>query len=320
MSKRAVFLATSAALVAVPGRAFGQSSPKIKIGASPNGDTIGVLWGIQSGIFQRAGLDVDIQRMNNGAAVSSAVLGGSLEMGKGSLFTLISAHARGAPIVVEAPCALYHADAPDSALVVATDSPLRNPQELAGKTIAVPALGDFYAVINQAWIDRHGGDSRTMKFLELPGVAAAEAIAHGRVDAAVLVEPILSEGVKSGKCRIFGYPHEVLGPRSLSTVYFCTAEYASKNASMLARFRKALDEASAYANAHGSEMIPVVAKYTGVDPKIVATMNQNTLGAAADLLDPRLIQPTIDFAQRYKSIGKTFPAKELIDPSAFAGH
>ena len=115
-----------------------------------------------------------------------------------------------------------------------------------------------------------------------------------------------------------GYPHDALGKRSISTVYFCTTEFATKNAAALARFRKALDEASAYANAHSSEMIPLIAKYTGVDPKVVATMTQNTLGSTADLRDPKLIQPTIDFAQRYKAITKTFPAREMIDLNVFA--
>jgi len=316
--KRPAFLAASAAgLIAFPARARSQGLTKIRIGASANGDAIGAVWGAQSGIFQKYGLDVEVERMNNGASVSVAVIGGSLEIGKGSLFILIGAHAKGVPIVLEGASNVYHGDAPDAALVVAKDSPVRTARDLNGKVIAVPSLGDFYAVVSLAWIDVHGGDSRSLKLLELPNVATTEAIADGRVDAAMLAAPILTDSIQSGKCRILGYPHEVLGPRSISTVYFCNTAFAQQNVAVLRSFRKGLDEASAYANAHHSEMFPVIAKYTGIELKTVASTTPNSLGSTAQLLDPRLIQPTIDFAERYKAIPKTFPAREMIDPNAF---
>ena len=316
--KRAAFLTASAAgLVAFPARAHSQGLTKIRIGASANGDSIGSLWGAQSGIFQKYGLDVEILRMNNGASVSAAVIGGSLEMGKGSLFILIGAHAKGVPIVLEAASNVYHSDAPDAAMVVAMNSPVRTPRDLNGKVIAVPSLGDFYAVVSVAWIDQRGGDSRTVKVLELPNVATTAAIVDGRVDAAMLAEPLLADSIQSGKCRILGYPHQVLGSRSISTAYFCNTAFAQQNVAALTRFRKGLDEASAYVNAHPAEMIPVLAKYTGIDIKTVASMTPNSLGSTAQLLDPRLVQPTIDFAQHYKAIPKSFPARELIDPNAF---
>ena len=42
------------------------------------------------------------------------------------------------------------------------------------------------------------------------------------------------------------------------TAYFTTADFAAKNAEVLQRFRKALFEAGAYANAHPREMVPVI--------------------------------------------------------------
>jgi NitT/TauT family transport system substrate-binding protein len=317
--KRPAFLAASTAgLIAFPSRARSQGLTKLRIGASANGDSIGALWGAQSGIFQKYGLDVEVNRMNNGASVSAAVIGGSLEIGKGSLFILVGAHAKGVPIVLEGAANLYHSDVPDSAMIVAKNSPVRTPRDLNGKVIAVPSLGDFYAVVSLAWIDQRGGDSRTVKLLELPNVATTEAIVNGRIEAGILAEPILTDAVQSGKCRILGYPHEALGPRSISTVYFCNTAFAMQNVAAMTRFRKGLDEASAYVTTHPTEMIPLLAKYTGIDVKTVASMTPNSLGTTSELLDPRLVQPTIDFAQRYKAIPKIFPAREMIDPNASA--
>jgi NitT/TauT family transport system substrate-binding protein len=272
------------------------------------------LWAAQSGIFQKAGLDVEIQRLNNSAAIVAAVLGGSLALGRASLFSLVVARSKGLAVVLEAPSAMYTAASPDAALVVAANSPIRTARDLNGKLLASASLGDLFSTVNAAWIDQNGGDSRTVKIIELPGSATANAIVSGRVDAGMLAEPALGEAVLTGKCRILAHPEDVLGRVSIATAYFCTADYAAKNSAMLARFRKALDESSAYATAHPAEMTPIIAKFSGIDPKLVSPM---VLGRAPDLLDTRMTQPTIDLAAKYSAIPKAFPVREMIDPNVF---
>ena len=311
--RRALFLSTSAAFVAAPRPARAQSLTKLKIGSTASGDVVIALWAQQSGIFQKYGLDGDVQRLNNSAAVVAAVLGGSLDLGRASLFSLIVARSKGLPIVLEAPSALYRVSSPDAALVVAADSPIRSARDLNGKLLASASLGDLFSTMNAAWLDANGGDSRTVKYVELPGSATANAIVAGRVDAAMLADPALSEAVGSGKCRVLGHPEDVLGKVSMATALFCSADFAAKNAALMGRIRKALDESAAYGIAHPAEMIPVIAKFSGVDPKLVVPAQ---LGRASDLLDPQLTQPTIDVCAKYKAIPKAFPVREMIDPSA----
>lgn len=313
---RAAFLTAGAAFAVAPGRLRAQTTPvKIRIAGSPDQDIIGALWGAQSGIFARYGLDVDVQSANSGAVVAAAVVGGSIEIGKSSVLGLLTAHARGVPFLLEAAASIYNSKIPNTALIVAKDAALRTGRDFNGKTIAVPALGDLFTIVNSAWVDANGGDSRTVKFLELPGRAAAEAIAAGRVDGATLAEPILNDALATGKCRILGRSFDAIGATFIETAYYCTTDYASKNADAVARFRKALNEAVTYANAHRTEMIPVIARYSKVDEKTVAAMSPAPL-AAANTIDPRLLQPMIDAALKYKAIPKPFPAKEIVDPSA----
>jgi NitT/TauT family transport system substrate-binding protein len=314
--RRAAFLAGSAAFAAAPRRAPAQSLTKIRIASSPDQDVVGALWGVQSGIFKRYGLDVDVRSAGSGAVVAAALVGGALEVGKSSVLGLITAHAKGVPFVLEAPAALWDSDVPISALVVAKNSPIRTGRDLNGKTLSVPALGDLFTIANSAWIDQHGGDSRTVRFLELPHRAAAEAIAAGRVDAATLAQQILHEAIDSGKCRILGYSLGAIAKRFLITAYVCTADYATQSAAVLARFRKGLYEAAAYADAHPAEMAAVIARYSGLDPQTVGAFSAATLADSASQLDPRLIQPVIDAAVAYKAIPRAFPAAEMIDPNA----
>jgi NitT/TauT family transport system substrate-binding protein len=315
--KRAALLAGSAALAVFPSRASAQTLTKLRISGSPDNDIVGALWGAQSGIFRKLGLDVEVTATNSGGVITAAVLGGSLEIGKGNLLGLLSAHIKGVPLVVEAPASLWNTDAPTSALVVAKGSRIRTGSDLNGKTISVPALGDLYQIAIGAWIDQRGGDSHTVRFLELPHRAAAEAIASGRVDCANIAEPILSDALQSGKVQVIGHAQDAIAKHFIVTGYYSSAEYAAKNADVLARFRKGLYEAAAYANANRTEMVPILAKYSGVDAKVIASMTPTTVGVAGQL-DPRMIQPIIDAAVKYKVIPAPFPAKDLVDPNALS--
>jgi NitT/TauT family transport system substrate-binding protein len=312
--RRALFLSTAAAFAAAPRPARAQSLTKLNIGSTVSGDIVAALWAEQGGIFAKYGLDGDVQRMNNSSAVVAAVIGGSLDLGRASLFSLVVARAKGLPIVIEAPSALYRATSPDSALVVAANSPIRSARDLNGKLLASASLGDLFSTLTAAWVDQNGGDSRTVKYVELPGSATANAIVAGRVDAGMLSYPVLGEAVGSGKCRILGHPEDAIGKVSLATAYFCSVDFAAKNAPLTARIRKAMDESAAYALAHPAEIIPVIAKFSGVDPKLVVPAQ---LGRASDLLDTRLTQPTIDVCAKYNAIPKVFPVREMIDPNVF---
>lgn len=314
--KRPAFLAGTAALAAAPRSARAQTVTRLHVSGSPDHDIIATLWGVQGGIFAKYGLDVEVQIANSGAVVTAAVIGGTIEIGKGSLLNLLNAHARGVQIWLEAPASIWNTDTPESALVVAKGSPIRTGRDLNGKTISVPSLGDLYQVSISAWIDQRGGDSRTVKFLELPHRAAAESIAAGRVDAANIAPPILTEALQSGKCQIIGHAQDAIAKHFITTAYFCTVDFATKNADVIARFRRGLYEAAAYANANPAEMVPLLVKYTGIDAKTIAAMVITPQATSPKQFDPRMIQPIIDAAVKYKALAATFPAKDVVDPSA----
>ena len=315
MFDRRTFLAAGAAVTLFPSRLRAQGLTKVRIAASADGSVIGALYGVQSGIFQKYGLDVQVTRSSSGSAISAAVIGGSLEFGKASLFGIIEGHVHGVPLVLQAGASLFDSANPTAGFLVAKDSPIRTGRDLNGKTIAVSSLGDLFAVASWAWIEQHGGDWHSVKLTELPASAAADAIAAGRVDAATLAVPTMRDAITSGKCRLLGDSCGAVAKLFVSTAYFSTTEYAAKNVDVVARFRKGLAESTTYAVAHWNEMTPLLSKYTGIDPSVIATTQPDKLQS---VLDPALIQPLIDAAVKYKVIPTRFLARELIDPAALA--
>lgn len=315
MFRRSQFLAVAGAACVAPRAVGAQPLTRLRLASAPDEDIVGALWAQSSGAFRKAGLDVDIQKANSGSAVAAGVVGGALEIGKSSMVSLLTAHSRGVPFVIIAPAAVYNAEAPVTGLIVAKDSPYKTARDLNGKTFSVSSLNDQYQISIMKWLDQNGGDSKTVRFLELPTAAAPEAVAGGRVDAATIATPHLAEAVASGKCRILARPFTAIGNRWIFASYFTTADFAAKNKDVITRFRRTVLESSQFANDHHADTVDVIAKFTGIEPKVIAGMTRTTVGTT---LDPRLMTPIIEAAAAYKAIPKVIDPKELVDPGALA--
>jgi NitT/TauT family transport system substrate-binding protein len=300
----------AAALAPAAGRA--QTLTAIRVATAPDEDCVACLYAIQSGLFRRNGLDVTLTANTSGSAISAAIAGGSIDIGKASLLGLIAGHVHGVPFTIIAPAALYNSDAPVSGTIVRADSPIKTAKDLSGKTVSVQSVKGILQIVTMNWIDSHGGDSDSVKFLELPPSSVAAALAGGRVDAATFTNPLLAAALATKQTRVLAWPFDSLGKRYLMAGYFCTTDYAAKNADAVARFARVIGEAATYTNAHPAETVDMVAKFTSVSADDVAHMTRVTCGVK---LDPRDIQPVVDVAAKYKVIPARFDAKEMIDPA-----
>jgi NitT/TauT family transport system substrate-binding protein len=267
-----------------------------------------MLYAQSAGLFQQAGLDVDMELAGTGAVVAQAIVGGAMDIGKASITSTIAAFSRGLPFAVVAPGQLYRKDNPTAGIVVAENSPLRTPLDLLGKVVACSAIGDIAYLGLRALIDARGGDSSTVRWLELPNSAVSAAIEGGRVDAGLMAEPNMMQDVRAGKVRYFvdmlsGYRRPIL-----ESVYFSTRDYAAKNRDAVARFARVMRQAATYSDAHTAETTGLMVAYTKMDAKVAAEMRHSY---AATAFDPGQIQPVIDVAAKYKIIPHGFDAREL---------
>src|SRR6185312_12394717 len=169
--------------------------PTIRIATTPIDAGSEPYYARAMGFFKKAGINVEIMPISNGAGVAAAVAGGAADVGQSNVVSLAAAHDRGISFVIIAPASLYTSKVPQSALVVAKNSPIRNARDLEGKTFATSGLKTIAQIGPQAWIDRNGANSAGIKWVEMPFSATAEAVAAGRVDAALLSEPELGEAV-----------------------------------------------------------------------------------------------------------------------------
>lgn len=262
----------------------------------------------KAGLFEKAGLEVTLDRQNSGAAVAAAVASGAYDVGKSSITSLFDAHERGIPFVMIAPSVVYDSAAPYAGLIVRKDAALRSGKDAENGTIAVAALSDIGRLAMEAWVDKNGGDPATLRFVEIPFPAVPAAIDEGRVLAGEMSMPTLAAALATGKFRLIP-AYSAIAPSYLNTAWFTTLDFATKNASAIKTFARVLAASAAYTNTHHRETAPMMAEFTGVSLDIISQMTRATDGLT---LVPGSIQPVIDAAVKYGTIKRSFPAQELI--------
>ncbi len=304
------FLAFTTAAVALPAAARAQTGDLVRIGAIPFDNAGEVFYARQLGTFAKAGLSVEITPMTSGAAITAGVASGALDIGFSNLLSVTTAYSRGIPLVAIAPAALQQTGMGSDAIIVAKDAPYHTGKDLNGKTLGVDGLKGLTDISMEAWIDKNGGDSSTVKVVEVPEPAMGAALAQGRIDAASLQLTNVDFGPASA-VRVLADPYEAIGPRFTPSVWFTTRAWLAAHRDEAARFATVMRDTARWANANhaaSGEILAAVAKLT---PE-----RMNTLAAHrtpyAEMLDPRMIQPLIDIAARYGLIPKAFPAREIM--------
>jgi NitT/TauT family transport system substrate-binding protein len=260
------------------------------------------------GFFSRAGLEVDIQTLQSGSAVASAVVGGAVDIGLSSLVPLAVAHTKGIPFVIIAPGALWTDAGRNNGLFVPNASPIHTGADLNGKILATAGLGTLTEYAARAWVQQHGGDPATVKFVEMPYATIPGALAASRVDAALVNEPYLG-AMRTGN-RLLGFPYDAVAKEFFISAWFSTSQWAKDHPDAISRFAAVMRQTSVWANKKENQQksAEILAKYTKIDP---AQLTGVVRVLFADQLKPTLVQPQIDVTAKYASF-PTFPARDIM--------
>ena len=309
-------LAATAAATTVQRYALAEETGTvILIASAADDDVTPILWADRAGWFKDAGITIRVDRLNSGSSVAAAVAGGAINVGKASMLAVILAHTRGLPLVIVGPGGLATAKTNNSGLLVRKDSPIRKAGDLSGKLVSVPALNDLQALATQAWIDKNGGNSKEISFIEEPGSSVGIALDANRIAAGTLANPAFTRDMATGHYRNIGRPISGISDRLMISAWICDAGWSSKNAAVVRKFGEILARASVYVNAHHDQTIDLIAGFSGMERETVKTMARAIF---PDRLDPSLVQPLIDVALKYGAIKQSFNAAELFSADAFA--
>jgi NitT/TauT family transport system substrate-binding protein len=245
------------------------------------------------GLFAKNGLNVTLQRMQFGSATAAAVIGGDLQIGVSNVYSLAIAHTKKLPLVIIASGSIHDSRVATDRAVVAASSPIASAKELNGKIIGCSSVGGLDQLAMMAFIGAGGGDVSTLKFVEVPSSAMADALAAGRIAAAHLSSPDLDAA--GTRVRSIGSPEDAIAKVFMNTAWFATADWLAANKPVAKHFAAAVGAAGQWAMAHPQAAAAVLDTSVGV--KVPAAKQH-----FATTLDPALIQVVLDCAARYKML------------------
>ena len=279
----------------------------LKIATTPLDVGAEAFFALGEGFFRDAGIDAQVQAIDNGSAVASGVASGALDIGQSNIVSLATAHDKKIPFVIIAPAARYSDATPTTVIVALKNSPLKTAKDLVGKTTTTNGILNIGQIATMAWLEKNGADPKTVKFLELPVASQPAALESGRIDVALLAEPVLSEELASGKVRLFAKPYSALGTGWLIGAYFTTDAWAKAHPDLVRKFASVMEQTAKWANAHQAESAKILEQYTKIHlgPQVARAVY-------AERLIPRDIQPVIDASARYGAISAPFPAADLL--------
>jgi NitT/TauT family transport system substrate-binding protein len=299
-------LLLGAAFLLTGGLASAQTVPVLRIAALPIDVSGEVFYAQDLGYFKDAGIDTQVTVLSNGAAVSAALIGGAFDIGASNIISASLAQEKGIALRLVAPGALYESKAPTTVCAVANDSPLTGAKDLVGKTVGVPDLGGLPRIAIAAWMEKNGADPATVKLVEVPFAAMVPAMDSGRIDAGILVNPLLQHALDAKQARVLANCLDAVAPQFSIAEYYAMAAYAAANPQILRKFEAVMERTARWANAYHTESAAILERWTK------ATLPPNAARAFyADHLDAADYQPEIDAAARWKVIKASYPVSEL---------
>lgn len=265
MSKRTISaaviaLATALASTACGGgtkAAGGTSSDPFVVGTIPNISSVTANLGVDRGTFKQNGLNVQLKVATGFAPNLASVVNGETQVGFAAVIPLIVAKSKGAPIRIiagtDAAPTSFNPDTDPASVAVKPDSPVKEPKDLEGRTVAVTALGSIQDLGVKIKVKADGGDPSKVKFLALPSNDMIAAVEAGRVDAAALSEPFATTGREKGLRNLFSYTTQAI-PGEPVGAYFTSDQTLAKRGKDVDAFVKSVQQ-----------LTDVIAK----DPKVV---------------------------------------------------
>jgi NitT/TauT family transport system substrate-binding protein len=293
-----------AALAAAPAALRAADLTTIRIGAAPTDATAQHLYAQDNGTFATNGLTAEIQPMRTSGALVAAILGGSLDFMTSTVVSIALAHNKGIDLRTVAVGNVYNGPPAQAAIVVAPASTIRTGADMNGKTIAVNGLGDLTQVAIAAWIDGNGGDSKSVKMIEVPFSGVAAALGQGRIDAAMLVEPFTSAAGNTVK--VVGDPQAAIGRNYMVTGWYASAAWLDANREVARRFITSMLQTAKWANHNHDASAAILAKYVGMSADAVKATPRAVYGELP--ITPAMIQPVLDYSTKYIDLPKTSAA------------
>jgi len=254
-------LALLAALLAAPAAALAQSATKLTIVWGYAGDYLPLWVAKEKGLLEKHHLDATLNGLGNGAQSPSILESGSAQVAFTTPANIILAVEGGLDQIVVAGAARLTQANPRTGLVTRAGVTVAKPEDLIGKRIGVPGLNSTLDLSIKKWFLDHQLTLDKLTFVEVPFPQMGDVLKGAQIDAAMLVEPLLSRVIASGAGTKSVDILSANSPDQLGSIWIAKRDWANANKGAVAEFRAALADGIAFIREHSDEAKQIEAKY-----------------------------------------------------------
>ncbi|MFI7484135.1 ABC transporter substrate-binding protein [Kocuria sp. M1R5S2] len=249
----------------------------IVVGTQPFAELAPLHIAIEQGIFEENGLTVELaDATGGGAGLIPGMVAGDIDVVYSNYVSLLQGASKGLPLQ-----AVRENDRPGvQALYVMPDSGISEPEDLAGKTVAINGLGNIMELTSRAVLESHGVTD--VDFVEIPPPNMEAALAGGQVDAAWLVEPFVTTATENlGVTPVvsaFEGPTEDLPVAGWAV----REDFAEENPRTVEAFVESMDEAIGIAEEDPEAVEEALLSYTQIPEDVVGRLSPISFAATSD--------------------------------------
>jgi len=293
---------------------FSWAQAKGKLGYMKIVDNAAMFVAMEKGFFKAEGLELETVPMAGGAVIVQGVTSGDLQFGWTNVISLYQAYVEGFDFKLIAGGATnVRGSNETNAIVVGKDSSIKNAKDLEGKTVAVNTLNNIVHLMAMAWVDKNGGTSSKIKFVEIPFPQMEPALVAGKVDAISVQEPFAAVAARKPETRVLSNPWGDVTAKFLIASWFASEKWIQKNKSTAQAFVRAINRGIDAIHADKEGARAAMIKWAGLNPDMVGKIGLPLFEKAVNEKD---VQATIDLTIKYKFITRALKAREVISDIA----
>lgn len=246
----------------------------ISVGVIPIVDVAPIYLGVEEGIFEEHGLEVELTLAQGGAAIIPAIQSGDFDFGFSNITSLVIANSQGLPLQLVAPGPQTTGEVGEdfASLVVPEDSDAESIADLEGQRVAVNTLNNINDTVLKEGMRQEGGDQDSMELVEVAFPEMGGQLESGNVDAIMAVEPFATLAKDAGAQEVYSPYAEPIEDLMIAG-YFTNTDKIENDPELVESFITAMKESQQFAEDNPDAARGILSEYTEIEPEVVEQLN-----------------------------------------------